>query len=104
MSERKKEQGSLIAGFGLGAVTMAIGVFVATRFVGGSLFGESSTRDKAIALLAVLAPLFFVGQRALSAGSAGRVGEARGLFLGLVSGAMIGLFLAFGIGMKSAGL
>jgi len=104
VGEPKKNEGSLIAGFLLGAVAMAIGVFVATRFVGDSLFGASSTRDKAIALLSVVAPLFFVGQRALSASSAGRNGEARGLFMGLVCGAMAGLFLSFGVGFRSAGL
>lgn len=104
MNAPKKDEGSLIAGFGLGVVAMAVGTFVAMRFAGNPLAASTSTRDKAIAVLAVVAPLFFVGQRALAAASAGRQNESKGLFLGLVSGAMLGLFAALGVDMKHAGL
>ncbi len=101
---QKKDEGSIIKGFAVGVLAMAVGTFVATRYVGDSVFGHSSAKDKAIALLAVFGPIFFVGQRALAAASSGRSGESQGLFLGLVSGAMLGLFASFAIGMNHAGL
>lgn len=104
VSGPKKKQGSVIGGFLLGLVAMAVGSFAATRFIGDGLFIETNMRDKAIAALLVIAPLFFVGQRALAASSAGRDGEARGLWMGLVCGAMAGLFLSFGVGFRKAGL
>lgn len=100
----KKDEGSLIGGFVVGFVAMALGTFAALYFLGGLLEMSAGTVGKAKAFVVISVPVFFVGQRALARGNAGLVGEARGLFFGLVCGAGAGMVLSAAIGMKGTGL
>ncbi len=95
----KKDEGSLIAGFALSLVVMGVGTYLATRAV-GDVLGPVPGKNKALAILAVALPLLFLGQRAMVASAAGRIGESRGLFFGIVSGALAGAFASFVIEMS----
>ncbi len=98
-----KDEGSLLKGFALAFVIAGAGSGASARTLWSVTDGRPlASGPKAFAILALAAPLLFIGQRALKAYSGSRPQEARGLVLGSVSGAVGGLFLAFVLAMAKA--